>query len=205
MEFRISRNRVIFPFFSSIPETRMSRLYSSAARFEHIAALVPVLSAATSSAAREVDVVSWRSRPGSWVERKGVHCVQACGCEYSVLMWLRSVDEWEEADDGGELECLLCVGFGEDECGCRRPRRQCFTVTKASPQTMMLGFFRETSARRSSVCTTDPFVLFSKGITPIWHFWELTAVKMLGMSGWGTCCVLPLLFSLVGYAERAAW
>lgn len=77
------RKRVMLPFFSSIPETRMSRLYNSAARKEQMAALVPDLSEATISAAREVDVVSCLSRPGSIDDRNGVHCVQACGCEYN--------------------------------------------------------------------------------------------------------------------------
>lgn len=72
-EFRRTRKRVVFPFFSSMPETRMSSPYNSAASGEQIAALLPLLSCATSSAARDVDVVSCRSRPGSAVERNGVH------------------------------------------------------------------------------------------------------------------------------------
>lgn len=67
----------MLPSFSSMPATRMSRLYSSALRREQIAALVLVGSLATSSAAWEVEVVSslfaWER---CWV-RKGVHCVQA--------------------------------------------------------------------------------------------------------------------------------
>lgn len=65
----------------------------------------------------------------------------------------------------------------------------------------MLGFLRCVSASRSSVCTTEPFVLFSKGMTPMSQLDVVIEVKMLGMSCWAMC----VLFLDVGYADSAAF
>lgn len=67
------RKRVVFPFRSSMLGTRTSRPYNSAASVEQIAALSPLVSPATSSAALDVDVVSTRSVCRRCCVRKGVH------------------------------------------------------------------------------------------------------------------------------------
>ena len=73
------RNLVVLPFISSIPSARMSRPKTSAAMLLDIAALVPLVSEATSSAAFEVEDVSIRSAWARYLVRNGVHWLQACG------------------------------------------------------------------------------------------------------------------------------
>lgn len=72
-----------------------------------------------------------------------------------------------------------------EEGGGYRPTKQCRTATKASPHTRTEGLVQAWSAKRSSVVTTLPLVLFSRGTMPRLQDPDWTAVKTEGMVGEG--------------------
>lgn len=69
--------------------------------------------------------------------------------------------------------------------GAYLPTKQCRTTTNASPHTLTSGLVRWWSAKRSSVVTTEPLVLFSKGTTLRSQLSDCTAANTEGMVGEG--------------------
>lgn len=77
---------MVLPSTLSMPGARTSRPKSCAAAALLTAALAPLASPAAISAALDVLLVSMRSACGSVDARNVVHCVQACGWLYSVVI-----------------------------------------------------------------------------------------------------------------------
>lgn len=168
LPLRRMKNRVTLSSRSWIPLAKISRPWISAARALDMAADFPDASAATISAAFDVDETSWHSTPFKWVDRKMWHWPNAWIWERIRVTLLRSYKGrllWS-----CELEML---GLSEPErddwtSGAPRacPRRQWWTGKKISPQTRMSPVLLSRSISRSTVVNTEPLLEFSNGTTP---------------------------------------
>jgi hypothetical protein len=206
---RRTRKRVVFPARSFIPLANTSSPKTFAAAALDSAALVPEVSCATSSAARDVEDTSWSEVDLRYAAMKALHWPQAWGWEYRVRMCDREVVGMARGEKVGSIFTSLFPslptpssfvavaepGFELDDgfgFGAARPSKQCRTATYASPQTSISGCMPCRLAMRSSVKTTLPLELFSKGTTPrvAVPFW--TAVKTSAMVVQGVSVALEL-------------